>query len=37
MDVVEGLVRARSEFENGAWVAALDVWRGVDAANMTAA
>jgi DNA-binding CsgD family transcriptional regulator len=36
MDVVEGLVRARSEFENGAWVAALDIWRGVDAAKMTA-
>ncbi len=36
MDMVEGLVRARSEFENGAWAAALDVWRGVEATNLTA-
>ncbi len=35
MDVVADLVRARREFEDGAWAAALDVWSGVDPQQMT--
>ncbi len=35
MDVVADLVRARREYEEGAWAAALDVWSGVAPDRMT--